>query len=338
MVGFAPGVAAARLAGGVLAAAVVVGCAGGGGPADEREEAERPPGGGTQAGSDAVEPASEASVRGFYEEFVYVSDTHRVPDDDVARGGSGLETLAAPAVVAYFDAWRAEDEANEGDGPLRRVRFSSSTNVESVTLDGATATVRDCTLEVRELTGGHVIEAYVTRVVTIVDESGEYRVTDLDVEHEGELDSPGYGCLPGAMAAEAAEVARAAAEGFTAAQADPGAGLPAAVDKVVTDPLQQEMASSLAEQASRRFAMASAAEVTVRPLGLDPRGLGRVAVVAVCIAYPDGLELRDLSTREPVRQLFPPGTVNKLDYAVRLDHAEGPAAYAVVREERSRSC
>lgn len=136
MVGFAPGVAAARLAGGVLAAAVVVGCAGGGGPADEREEAERPPGGGTQAGSDAVEPASEASVRGFYEEFVYVSDTHRVPDDDVARGGSGLETLAAPAVVAYFDAWRAENEANEGDGPLRRVRFSSSTNVESVTLDG----------------------------------------------------------------------------------------------------------------------------------------------------------------------------------------------------------
>ena len=319
-----------------LVTLATVACSGGDGSpvTDPVDGAAGAPGGG-QAG-----PFDDAEVRAFYDRFNRVADDHRVPPNaSVGQAGSGLAEIAEPAVVAYYDHWRAQNEQYAPDSPLRMAWFRSYPNISSITANGDTVTIADCTLEVRERNGGQELEAYVTRQLTVARRGDDFRATALDVRHEGRIDSPGYSCIPEAMAAKATDVARAVAEGWVAAQADPARGVTRALDTVVTDPLQQEMAGSLAEQADRKVAITSPTQVTLRVLGLDPRGAGvEVAVVTACIAYPEGLDLRELPSQKVVRQVFPPGTVNKLDYAVRLDHAEGPAAYDVVREERAPSC
>lgn len=318
------------------ALALLGGCSDGGGVSTEAASPST-----TVAGAgddfDAGEPEFEQALRSFYNEFNQAADAHRVPDDFIRQYGSGLEEMAEPAVVAYFDQWRATNDSY-GESFPRAVRFVSGANILSIDVQATVVTIRDCTRETRTMVTGQEVPAYVTRTLTVSNHGGLYKVATLSVDHEGRFDSPGYGCIPHPMAEEAKEVARVVAEGFTAAQADPTKGLPAALDDVVADPLRQELAASLAEQAGQGLVIASPTDVSLRVLGLDPRGAGReVAVVTACIAYPEGLDLRDPSGRV-TRQVFPPGTANKVDYAVRLDHVDGPAAHAVVREERAPSC
>ena len=337
--------ARARLAAATAALAVVAfalaGCSRGGDLSAESPAGPSTTGGGGAALGDPFDrsdPEFDEELLSFYNEFHSAADAHRIPTDFTREYGSGLEELADPPVVAYYDAWRAANEAH-GDGFQRVKSFFTSSNVLSVDVDGARATIRDCTREDRILIDGADITDWVTRVVTVANHGGLYRAAALEIVHQGALATPGYACIPRSMADTASDVVRATIDGFAAGQADPAKGLPPALDKVVVDPLQRELASALAEQAAGGMAVTSPTQVSLRVLGLDRRGLGkRVAVVAACIAYPEGLALRDLRSKRVTREVFPAGTVNKVDYAVRLDGPDGPVAFAIMGEERARSC
>lgn len=288
---------------------------------------------------DKDDPALEADLRDFYAEFNDAGDRYRVPSEDEAEDFSDLGGLADQAVVDYYNAWRAENEAYAADSPLRFASFASEANIASVEVDGRRATIRDCTLERRGARRGNVVAAYVTRVVTVANHGGTLRVAALDVAHEGRIDSPGYSCIPKALADRGVATVRDTIEAFTAARAAPTSSLPPALDKVVADPLQGELAASLAEQAAKGASITSPAKLDLRAVGLDPRGLGRqVAVVTACITYAEGVQVREQSTRKVVREVFPAGTVNKVDYAVRLDDADEPVTIGVLREKTSTAC
>jgi len=286
---------------------------------------------------DDDEPEFESSLHLFYNEFLYAGDLHRTADFAALEYGSGLEELATPPVVAEYEAWRAANEAH-GDGFQRVSAIRSAPNILGFEVDGAKLTLRDCTAETREMATGQELIHYVTRVVEVANFDGLYRVTAADVQHEGLIDSPGYGCIPDQMGKQASDTVGTVLKEFFAAQANPRSGLPAALDAVVAGKLQTELVSSLAEQTAENLSITSPTDVTLTVLGLDPRGVGLVAVVSACVTFPDGIVLRRLSTGEVLREAFPAGTQHKLEYAIRLNDSGGPAAYAVVSQQLSATC
>lgn len=286
---------------------------------------------------DPNEPEFEDALRSFYQEFLHATDVHRVPDDLAREYGSGLADLAEPPVVARYDAWRAANEALAADDFRRVTGFRSFANILDIGVDGAKVTIRDCTDE-KEVAGIHEVNSYVTRVVQVGSFGGLYRVTDVDVQHEGRIDSPGYGCIPGPMAKKAADTVRTVVNEFRAAQADPRAGLPPALDAVVAGDLEAELVSSLAEQAAQSVSITSPSDAELTVLGLDPRLLGEVAVVSACITYPDGVVLRKLPSGEVLRDALRSGAQSKVTYAVRLNDVGGPVAYSILSDETPTKC
>ncbi len=101
-------------------------------------------------------------------------------------------------MVAEADAWRSANEAH-GDS-YELVSLFSEANITAVEVDGAVATIEDCTAQTSLMTTGQEITEYLTRVVRVANEGDRFRMVDLEVVHEGRLDSPGYACVPDAMA------------------------------------------------------------------------------------------------------------------------------------------
>ena len=163
------------LVAGLLAAVVLAGCSGDEntltqpGPSQEpgssAQGAEEVPG----EPIDADDPDAEATLAGFYDEFLLASDLHRTPDELVAESGSGLEELASPAVVAEADAWRSANEAH-GDSFERVDSLFSVANITGIEVDEAVATIEDCTAQTSLMTTGQEITEYLTRVVRVANE------------------------------------------------------------------------------------------------------------------------------------------------------------------------
>lgn len=282
------------------------------------------------------DPQFEAALRSFYGEYLASVDAHRTPDEFILEYGSGLEALASPTVVAGYAAWRAANEAH-GDGFQRVAGVQSLAYVTGIEVDGARVTIEDCTNEIRTMVSGQEVSAYVTRVVQVANEGGLYRVVAEEVVHEGMIDSPGYGCVPAAMAENASEATEAMLAGLRGAQADPRGGLPAASAAVLAEPLESELVGSLAEQAAEGASFTSPTEVALTVEGIDPRGLGLVVVVSACVTYPEGLVQRDLSGVD-VREVFAPGTRQEVVVAVRMNELDGPVVFMIVSEAVPTSC
>ena len=285
---------------------------------------------------DQNQPEFEDVLRLFYQDFLNAGDLHRTPDEFAFEYGSGLADVAEPQVVAEYDAWRTANEAH-GDSFQRVDRITSVANIADIKVHGDKVTIRDCTDE-REGSEVDEVPRYVTRVVEVGNFGGLYRVTDVDVLHEGRIDSPGYGCIPEPMGKEGADTVTTVVKEYAVAQVDPRKGLHPALDAVVAGDLQADLASSLTEQSSQNISINTPTEAEVSVLGHDPRGLGIVAVVAACITYPDGVFLRNLSSGEVIREALRPGTQTKVTYAVRLNDVDGPVAYSVVAEEMKTTC
>lgn len=331
---------------GLVVLAVLSGCAGDGdGPTKDVAASDAGGAPGTTAasgapgdvgGGDKLEPEFEAELLMVYSNFLSASDLHRIPDGSTSE--SGLADLAAPSVVAIYDAWRATNESY-GEGFQRVRSFRSDRNVLGIDVAGPQMTIRDCTQETRELIGGSDVTDYVTRVVTVADEGSAYRVVKVDVRHQGDLFAPGYACIPDQAAAKATATAEEALEGFIAAQGDPRRGLAAPVDAVVAGQLEEKWKASLAEQAAKNYAIAAPYDMKLTVLGLDRRLLARLgAVVSACITYAEGLDLRELSSGKVVREVLPDGTQTKLVVAVRLEEAGGPVVFADISEDLSTKC
>lgn len=286
---------------------------------------------------DDKKPEFEAELRSFYNEFLHASDLHRTPDASARELGSGLADLAEPAVVAHYDAWRATNEAY-GNGFQRVTEMSSTPNIVNFKVDGTQLTIRDCTAETRVMISKQQITHYVTRVVQVVSRGGLYRVASMRVEHEGLLESPGYGCIPNRMGKQATDAVETTLREFAAAQANPRPGLPPTLAAVVSGPLEAKLVSSLAEQTTRNISITSPAQRVVTTLGLDPRLTGVVAVVEACLTYPEGLVLRELSSGKVQREVFPAGSQHKITYAVRLGDPGGPAVYSVIDDDLPTKC
>lgn len=172
---------------------------------------------------DVDHPEFEAALRSFYDEYLLASDLHRTPDQEVAELGSGLAEVASPSVVAEADAWRAANEAH-GSGFQRVKSLFSGANIVDIAVVGDRATIEDCTAETATMVTGQDIEAYVSRSAQVVHEAGRYRVVDTEVAHEGQIDSPGYGCVSEAMAEQARAAVETMVAGVGSAQADPRVG------------------------------------------------------------------------------------------------------------------
>ena len=140
------------------------------------------------------------------------------------------------------------------------------------------------------------------------------------------------------MGKQAADAVEITLKEFSAAQANPRAGLPPALAAVLSGPLEAELVSSLAEQTSKNVSTTSPTTNVVTTLGLDPRLPGVVAVVAACITYPTGLVVRELSSGKVLRETFPAGTQHRITYAVRLGDSTGPAVYKLISEDLRTTC
>lgn len=326
---------------GLVAAVVLAGCSG-----DENTLTQ--PGASEEPGSSAQRGAEEVAGEGFDvddpdgeaaldDEFLLASDLHRTPDDDSAEYGSGLEELASPAVVAEADAWRSANEAH-GDSYERVVSLYSEANITGIEVDGAVATIEDCTAQTSLMTTGQEITEYLTQEVRVANEGGRYRVVGLEVVHEGRLDSPGYSCVPDWMAGQAKASAETAWSGFLAAQGNPRAGLAPEVVAVLAEPLKGELVSSLADQVGEGASFTSPVDLELTPLGVDPRGLGLVVPVSVCVTYPEGLVQRELSSGDELRQVFRPGTQGEVVLAVRMNGVDGPEVFKIMSESLPGRC
>lgn len=284
---------------------------------------------------DTQDPEFEEELRSFYDEFLFAADRHRTPDDSVLEYGSGLDALASPAVVEQFDAWRAANEAL-GDSFARVMAIQSAANITDIAADGGVVVITDCTLETGEMGNGQSIAHYVSQVVDVVNDDGFYTVTAVERRHEGDIGSPGYGCIPERLAEEAESAVQTMLDELGALQNDPRQGFPAALDAVVDGELEAELHASFEDQIAENVAVAPPS-VSVEVLGLDPRGLGRVAAVSACLRYPDGLAARDLSSGAE-REVFPPGTEHEAVYAVRLDETADAVVVSVIDEDLGTTC
>ncbi len=219
------------LAAGLVAMVMVAGCGGGENTLTQEQGPPSGAGGSSPAGAgeiagdaiDVDDPEFEAALRSFYDEYLLASDLHRTPDQEVAELGSGLAELASPSVVAEADAWRAANEAH-GSGLQRVESLFSVANIVDIAVEGDRVTIEDCTAETATMITGQDIEAYVRRSAQVVHDAGRYRVVETEVAHEGQIDSPGYGCVPEAMAEQARGAVEAMVAGVGSAQADPGWG------------------------------------------------------------------------------------------------------------------
>ncbi len=263
-----------------------------------------------------------------------------------ARESSGDPTAEAsgevfdaddPGLEGSHDAWRSANEAH-GDSFERVDSLFSEANIAAVDVEGAVATIEDCTAQTNLMITGQEITEYLTRVVRVANEGDRFRVVDVEVVHEGRLDSPGYSCVPGAMAEEARATAETLWKGVLAAQGDPRPGLAPEVVAVLAEPLKGELVSSVARQRDEDKSFTSPAELRFTPLGIDPRGLGLVVPVSMCATFPEGLVERSLSSGEVLRQVFPPGTQGDVVLAVRMNGVDGPEVYKIASESLPGTC
>lgn len=218
---------------------------------------------------DVDHPEFEAALRSFYDEYLLASDLHRTPDQEVAELGSGLAEVASPSVVAEADAWRAANEAH-GSGFQRVKSLFSGANIVDIAVVGDRATIEDCTAETATMVTGQDIEAYVSRSAQVVHEAGRYRVVDTEVAHEGQIDSPGYGCVSEAMAEQARAAVETMVAGVGSAQADPRVGVAGPLAAVVAEPSESELAAALAEQVGEGYSITSPRQAALEVEGLAP--------------------------------------------------------------------
>lgn len=275
------------------------------------------------------------SLRSFYFELLSATDRHLVADD-AAAGASGLAELAVPALVSTIDAQRKANLAL-GQGFQRVVEIASSAGRADVEVDAARATIRDCTTEMRTFVTGQTVTNYVTRVVTVANHDGRYQAVGIEVPHNGSIDAPGYGCTTTTMSRDAEATVRTVLAEYAAARRRPGAGYPAALDAVTDGQLQAELQGSLKEQAAQGLVLTSPQEVAVTVRGLDPRLLGVVVVASACITYPEGLAV-EKAAGGGRREILPPGSRSRVDYAVRVGKGSPPVAVTKLSEELKSSC
>lgn len=283
----------------------------------------------------ANDPDLARSIRSFYFEVLAAADRHLVASDAEA-GGSGLAELAVPAVVATVEAQRRANLA-QGQGFQRVVEAVTAAGRADVEVDGARATIRDCTTDLRTFVTGQTVTTYATRVVTVANHGRRYQAVSLEVPHDGSIGAPGYGCTTPAMGRDAERTMRTVLTEFAAARRRPGAGFPAGLDAVTDGRLQAELQGSLVEQASRGLVITSPQEVAVTVRGLDPRMVGIVVVASACLTYPQGLAVQQAAGGGR-REILPPGSRSRLDYAVRVGPDGPPVAVTQVSEELRSSC
>lgn len=275
-----------------------------------------------------------ASLVNFYVQLLEAADQHRMaPAGPVPA--TGLDELAIPAVVAQVEAQRQANLAH-GVGFQRLREVVSTPSVLGVEVEGARATIRDCTMELRIFVTDLTVTSYVTRTVQVANHGGTFRAVAVEVSHDGTIDAPGYGCVTKRMAEEAEQTVRTILDRFAEARRRPAAGYPAALDAVTEGALQEELQGSLAEQAAKGLVIVSPTEVTVTVRGLDPRLLGTIAVASACIAYPQGLASEMAGGVR--REVLPPGSRSRVDYAVRVGAGEVPVGIKIVSEELKASC
>lgn len=279
------------------------------------------------------DPETVELLRDFYSQFLSAADQHRTaPARPVPA--SGLEELATTAV---FDQVEAQRQANValGDGFQRLTEVRSTPSILGVEVAGPRATIRDCTIEQRTFVTKQTVTSYVTRTVQVANHGGTFRAVAVEVPHDGTVGAPGYGCATRRMTEEAEKAVRTILGLYAEARRQPAAGFPPALDAVTEGALQDQLQRSLVEQAAMGLVISSPTEVTVTVRGLDPRLLGTLAVASACIAYPQGLATEAGGTR---REVLPPGSRSRIDYAVRVGAGEDAVGVKVVSEELKASC
>ncbi len=249
--------------------------------------------------------SEERGLVDLWAEYLMVYDeviTSNVAADSLA------ETVATTEAIGALEAQGEENRRGLDENEFNAIEeVSSSMNVVSV--DAASATLRDCTTHTVRTALGAPFNIFADQEVRFVPRDGGWRIAEVKVLQDGWLGEQ-FGCVPQLFADEALRVSRVFQEAVLEFERDPSRPLGDDLIAAVSVELVDLMESSRVEVLDSGLYSESPTDEFIEVVGVNfqfASAAGPVVRVDSCVSYPKGQELRSVASGDVVDEVIAPG-------------------------------
>jgi len=182
--------------------------------------------------------------------------------------------------------------------------FSSFSNLSAAQIVRGTITFEDCTEQQTLSTIDIVGFRWITHRVVLQQTPRGWTMADIEIVHDGQPWTPGYGCAPSSFEQRALDLVQRLSEENVRYQTDPLSMPDDAFAMVQPGPFRDLYVETIERQQDEGIAVDSPEEFSYDVLGLDVDAslVNWAVAVDVCGYRPDGLRLRDLETGEVTQE------------------------------------